>query len=155
MGLSLFYCLVLTSINDYWKNHSFDYTDLCRQSNITVRGILQAKILKWVPFPFPGDLPDLGIELGSPVLQADYSPSEPPGKSICNSLPKSFVVRLEGFPGSSAGKKFALKEGDTGLIPGSGKSPREGTDCPLQYSWASLVAQLVKRNLSVMWETWV
>ena len=108
-----------------------------------------------LPFPFPGDLPDLRIELGSPVLQADYLTSEPPGKSICNSLPKSFVVRLEGFPGSSAGKKFALKEEDTGLIPGLGKSPREGIDCPLQYSWASLVAQLVKRNLSVMWETWV
>ena len=31
--LSLFYCPALTSIHDCWKNHSFDYTDLCRQSN--------------------------------------------------------------------------------------------------------------------------
>ena len=30
-----FYCPVLTSIHDYWKNHSFDYTDLCKQSNIS------------------------------------------------------------------------------------------------------------------------
>ena len=59
---------------------------------------------------------------------------------------------LEGFSGSSAGKEFAC----SGLIPGSGRSPGEGIDCPLQYSWASLVAQLVKKkNLSVMWETWV
>ena len=33
-----------------------------------------------LPFPSPGDLPDLGIEPGSPTLQADALPSEPPGK---------------------------------------------------------------------------
>ena len=33
-----------------------------------------------LPFPSPGDLPDLGIELRSPALQADTLPSEPPGK---------------------------------------------------------------------------
>ena len=43
--------------------------------------------------------------------------------------------------------------GDLGLIPGSGRSPREGIGYPLQYSWASLVAQLVK-NLPAMCETW-
>ena len=40
------------------------------------------------------------------------------------------------------------------MIPGSGKSAGEGIDYPLQYSWASLMTQLVK-NLPVMWETWV
>ena len=35
-----------------------------------------------LPFPSPGDLPDPGIELVSPKLQADYLPSEPPGKPI-------------------------------------------------------------------------
>ena len=34
-----------------------------------------------LPFPFPRDLPDPGIEPGSPVLQADALPSEPPGKA--------------------------------------------------------------------------
>ena len=34
-----------------------------------------------LPFPSPGDLPDPGIELGSPTFQADALPSEPPGKS--------------------------------------------------------------------------
>ena len=33
-----------------------------------------------LPFPFPGDLPDPGIEPGSPTLQADALPTEPPGK---------------------------------------------------------------------------
>ena len=40
------------------------------------------------------------------------------------------------------------------MIPGSGTSTREGIGYPLQCSWASLVAQLVK-NLTAMWETWV
>ena len=40
------------------------------------------------------------------------------------------------------------------MIPGSGKSAGEGIGYPLQYSWASLVAQMVK-NLPAMWETWV
>ena len=59
-----------------------------------------------------------------------------------------------GFPGSSAGKESACNAGDPGSIPGSGRSPGEGIDYPLQYSWASLVAQLVK-NLPAMQETWV
>ena len=36
----------------------------------SVHGILQARILEWVPFPPPGDLPDAGIELGSPTSPA-------------------------------------------------------------------------------------
>ena len=40
------------------------------------------------------------------------------------------------------------------MIPGSGRSPGEGIGYPLQYSWASLVAQLVKNPLA-MRETWV
>ena len=35
-----------------------------------------------LPFPSPGDLPNPGIEPGSPALQADTLPSEPPGKSV-------------------------------------------------------------------------
>ena len=44
--------------------------------------------------------------------------------------------------------------GDSSLIPGLGRSPGEGIGYPLQYSWASLVAQLVK-NPPAIWETWV
>ena len=58
------------------------------------------------------------------------------------------------FPGSSAGKESTCNAGDSGLIPGSGRSTREGIGYPLQYSWASHVVQLVK-NPPAMWETWV
>ena len=44
--------------------------------------------------------------------------------------------------------------GDPGSIPGLGRFSGEGISYPLQYSWASLVAQLVK-NPPAMWETWV
>ena len=50
--------------------------------------------------------------------------------------------------------KTACNAGDPGSVPGLGRSPGEGNCYPLQYSWASLVAQLVK-NLPAMQETWV
>ena len=55
---------------------------------------------------------------------------------------------------SSVGKESACNAGDPGLIPGSGRSAGEGIGYQLQYTWASLVAQLVKNPLST-WETWV
>ena len=60
----------------------------------------------------------------------------------------------KGFPDSSVGKESACDAGDPGSIPGSGRSAGEGIGYPLQYSWASRVAQLVK-NPPAMWETWV
>ena len=59
-----------------------------------------------------------------------------------------------GSPDSSVGKESACNAGDPSLILGSGRSAGAGIGYPLQYSWASLVAQLVK-NLPAMQETWV
>ena len=58
------------------------------------------------------------------------------------------------FPHSSASKESTCNAGDPGLIPRSGRSPGEGIGYPLQYSWASLMVQLVKKP-PAMWETWV
>ena len=44
-----------------------------------VHGILQARILEWVAFPF-SNLPNPGVEPRSPTLQVDSLPAEPPGK---------------------------------------------------------------------------
>ena len=62
------------------------------------------------------------------------------------------VMSVGGFPGSSAGKESICNAGDPGSKPGSERSPGEGIGCPLQYSWTSLVAQMVK-NLPAVWET--
>ena len=59
-----------------------------------------------------------------------------------------------GFPDNSVGKESACNAGGLGSIPELGRSAGEGIGYPLQYSCASLVAQLVK-NLPAMWETWV
>ena len=57
--------------------------------------ILQARILEWVPFPSPGDLPDPGIEPRSPILQADSLPSEPPGKPLYIVVPLNVCGKLQ------------------------------------------------------------
>ena len=59
-----------------------------------------------------------------------------------------------GLPCSSAGEESACKARDSGSIPGSGRSTGEGIVYPFQYSWASLVAQIVE-NPPAMQETWV
>ena len=65
-----------------------------------------------------------------------------------------FPVGHWGFPDSSVDKESACNAGDPGSISGSGRSTGEGIAYPLQYSWASLLVQLVK-NPSAMRETWV
>ena len=64
------------------------------------------------------------------------------------------LLHPRGFPDSSVGKESACNAGDPVSIPGSGRSAGEGIGYPLQYSGASLVAQLVK-NLPAMRETLV
>ena len=62
--------------------------------NSSVHGILQARILEWAAIFFSRDLPNPGIEPGSPALQADSLPSEPPGKSTGKETPiqRQFIL---------------------------------------------------------------
>ena len=64
-----------------------------------------------------------------------------------------FIRQFTGYD-SSVGKESARKARDPGSIPGLGRSTGGRIGCPLQYSWVSLVAQLVK-NLPAKQETWV
>ena len=66
----------------------------------------------------------------------------------------SLFWHIVGFSDSSVGKQSACNAGNTSSIPESRRSTGEGICYPLQYSWASPVAQLVK-NLPAMWETWI
>ena len=66
-------------------------------------------------------------------------------------------ICVYGFLGSSAGQESACNAGDPGSIPGLGSSSGVVIGYPFQYSWASLVAQMVKKkkkNPPAMWETW-
>ena len=84
-------------------------------------------------------------------LNVEYKKNNSQKQQICG------CQRLEaGFPDTSVGKESACNAGDPSLIPGSERSAGEGIGYPLQYSWASFVAQLVKLiKLPVMLETWV
>ena len=65
---------------------------------------------------------------------------------------------LMGFPGSSASKESACNAGDSGLIPGLVSVLGEGIGYPLQYSWASWVAQMVKNPPAIqetLFDPWV
>ena len=71
---------------------------------------------------------------------------------VCPNL--RILEMLRGFPDSSVGKESTCNAGDPGSIPGSGRLAGEGIGYLLQYSWASLVAQLAK-NLPAMQENWL
>ena len=59
-------------------------------------------------------------------------------------IPRSVIAGSLCFPGSSAGEESTCNAGDPGSIPGLGRSPGEVMGYPVQYSWASLVAQRAK-----------
>ena len=73
---------------------------------------------------------------------------------LCSFQVFSTVIQFQDFPGSSGGKESACNARDPSSIRGSGRSIGEGIGCPLQYSWALLVARLVN-NPPAMQETWV
>ena len=57
--------------------------------------------------------------------------------NVCKKQKHTYLCRRQtvGFPGSSAGKEYACNAGDSGLIPGLGRSPGAGIGYPLQYLW--------------------
>ena len=65
---------------------------------------------------------------------------------MCSGILLCFNLQFpnRGFPDSSVGKESTCNAGDPSSIPGSGRSPGEEIGYPFQYSWAFLVAQLVK-----------
>ena len=76
---------------------------------------------------------------------------------VLNALNWNFLGFLDNsgkLSGNSVCKESFCNAGDPGSIPGSGRSSGEGIGYPPQYSWTSLVAQLVK-NLPAMRKTWV
>ena len=97
--------------------------------------------------------PDSSVGNESACNAGDPSSISGPGRSVGERVRLPTTVFF-GFRCGSAGKESACNVGDLGSIPGFRRSPGEGKGYPLQYSWASLVAQLVK-NLSTKRETWV
>ena len=113
---------------------------LSRVRLFATRGLQPTKLL------CPWDSPGKNTGVGCHFLLQGHTPI-----SDC----KCTQILIWGdFPESSVGKESACNAGDPSLIPGSGRSAGEGISYPLQYSWASIVAQLVK-NQPPTWETQV
>ena len=74
----------------------------CSPAGSSVHAILQARILEWVAISFSRNLPDSGIEPGSPALQADSLLSELPGK--LNQL--TFIVQIKNILSGLLGMKL-------------------------------------------------
>ena len=87
-------------------------------------------------------------------LTENLAPSLLDSKENLSSVILVIIRLFRGFPDSSVGKESTCNAVDLGSIPGLGRSSGEGIGYPLQYSWASFVAQLVK-NPPAMQETWV
>ena len=118
----------------------------CSPPGSSVHGISQARILEWAASSFSRG----SSRPGSPALQADCLPTELQERSKEQCLgPINYVKFSE--PSCSHWTLYGIW---SLTIPGSGRSPGEGIGYPLQYSWAFLVAQMVK-NLPEIQETWV
>ena len=66
----------------------------CSVPHSSVHGILQAGILESVALPSPGDLPNPGIEPGSPAIQVNSLPTEPPGKKTNQLQQMVFITNI-------------------------------------------------------------
>ena len=104
----------------------------------------------WTALEGPGkDQLDTWVKSKPPIIKVTNKSKVRKALGFCEEVDSPL-----GFPGSSVGKGSTYKSGDPSSIPGLGSSPGEGIGYPLQYSWASLLAQTVK-NLPVMQDTWV
>ena len=93
----------------------------CSPLSSSVHGFSRQEYWSGLPFPSPEDLPDPGIEHGSPALRVDSLPTELSGK------PKYMIYIIhKNYVCVSVGKESACSVGDPGSIPGFGKSLGEG-----------------------------
>ena len=109
----------------------------------------------WLPLMPPGRVQAAGLEMRGIRTSERQEKAKSQEVSSLPFLSTTDWSKAEwswGFPDSSVGKESTCNAGGPGSIPGSGRSAGEGIGYPLQYSWASLVAQLVK-SLPAMWET--
>ena len=114
-----------SAVSHEWVRVAHSCPTLCNPLDYAVHGILQARILEWVAFPSPGDLPNPGIKPRSPSLQADSLPAEPPGKEViwtllmCDRASQVALV-VETLPANAGAVRMP------GLIPGWGRCPGGG-----------------------------
>ena len=121
----------------------------CSPPGSSIHGILQARILEWVAFPSPGDLPDPGIEPRSPALQGDALPSEPPGKFIKGEAAKSMAGKGEPQLALASGGRPLARLRKQGSWNASGGASRAGEEA----GGASLLPALLHQGAAWLLRT--
>ena len=119
------------------------------KANECLNNMQRKKAMSWLDNRNIWDLWNMKRKQFNCIQRQNFQGRIIPPLQRCTSLPLTL-----GFPSSSVGKESACNAGNPSSIPGSGRSTGKGIGYPLQDSWASLVAQLVK-NLPAMWEMWV
>jgi len=95
------------------------------------------------------------IPEGSLHTEAKTTPKLSTRGCVAKRKGKELVITSSGgFPDSTIGKESTCNARDPSSTPGSVRCTGEGIGYPLQYSWTSLVAQLVKHP-PAMQETWI
>ena len=120
---------------------------LCNPMDYTVHGILQARILEWVAFPFSGDLSNPGIEPRSPTLQVDSLPAEPPGKPK-NTGVGSLSVLQRIFPTQESNQGLLHCRRILYQLSYQGTPKRKGLN-HLWTGWISLLSKGFSRVFSI------
>ena len=113
----------------------------CSSPGSSVHRIIQARTLEQA-FPSPEDLPDLGIKLGSPALQADSLPSEPPGK------PWVHVIKMTRVQPSSRSRTVHIS---TETCLSLTYKAREGEKSVLWYCFLSLCSKIFTSSKGPFW----
>ena len=115
----------------------------CSLPGFSIHGIFRHEYWSGLPFPSPGHLPYPGIEPGSPALEADTLPSEPPGKSKISSSFKEckHLFCCDHFTAHNPHQQFIVDLMPSVLLPKSlyiyhyiRHHSGEGNGTPLQYS---------------------
>ena len=131
-----------------WLCRSCVPSDFSHVDSLRPRGLLPTRLLS------PWDSPGKNTGVGCCALLQGIFPTQRSNPSPVFLLHWQASSLLLFFLDSSFGKESTSTAGDPGSIPGSGRYAGEGIGYLLQYSWASLVAQLVQ-NLPALRETWV
>ena len=97
-----------------------------------------------LPWGWPSSESQQTINARESVGQKGTSPCREQYVDSLKTKNRITIWSWRGFPDSSAGKVFACNAGDPGSIPGLGRSPGEGIGYLLQYSWTSLLAQMIR-----------
>ena len=118
----------------------------CSPPGSSVHGVPQARVLEWVAFPSPGDLPDPGIEARSAALQADSLPNESPEQPFSDWYPYKVEKAMAPTPVLLPGKSHGRRS-----LVGCGPWGREESDTTERLHFHALEKEIATHSSVPAW----